>query len=145
MAFRKTLIKKCGVLLCLVLTLVLLSSCGQPQEQDPASVVKAFYEAASAEELEAFMALVADDAAIEWGRVGLVTGHEQIRRQAEALFRDWDFTFILTDLEVDGQRVTFNHKMVLDSTQAVVEECVDEVMVEGGKIKSALLISCEYP
>ena len=88
---------------------------------------------------------MADDAEIEWGRVGLVTGREEIRRQAEALFRDWDFTFILSDWEVDGQRVTFNHKMVLDSTQAVVEECIDEVMVEGEKIKSALLISCEYP
>jgi ketosteroid isomerase-like protein len=138
-------IKKCGVLLCLVLALIQLTSCGQPREQDPASVVQAFYEAASAEDLEGFMALVADDAEIEWGRAGPVSGHEEVRRQAEALFQDWDFTFILSDLEVDGQRVTFSHKMVLDSTQAVVEECVDEVLVEGGKIKSALLVSCEYP
>jgi ketosteroid isomerase-like protein len=145
MASRKMVIKKGGVLLCLVLASVLLMSCGQPQEQDPASVVQAFYEAASAEDLETFMALVADDAEIEWGRVGLVTGHEQIRREAEALFRDWDFTFILSELEVDGQRVTFNHKMVLNGTQDVIEECVNEVMVEGGKIKSALLVSCEYP
>ena len=145
MASRKTAIKRCVVLLCLVLALVLLTACGQPQEQDPASVVKAFYEAASAEELEDFMALVADDAEVEWGRVGIVTGREGIRRQAEALFRDWDFTFVLSDLEVDGQRVNFSHKMVLESTQAVVEECVDEVIVEGGRIKSALLISCEYP
>lgn len=145
MAFRKTVIKRCVVLLCLVLALVVLTACGQPQEQDPASVVQAFYDAASAEELEDFMALVADDAEIEWGRVGLVTGREEIRRQAEALFRDWDFTFVLSDWEVDGQRVTFNHKMVLDSTQAVAEQCVDEVMVAGGRIKSALLISCEYP
>jgi hypothetical protein len=88
---------------------------------------------------------VADDAEVEWGRVGLVTGREPIRRQAEALFRDWDFTFILSDLAMDGQRVTFNHKMVLDGTQDVIEECVNEVVVEGGKIKSALLVSCEYP
>jgi ketosteroid isomerase-like protein len=144
MASRKTVVQ-CSVLLCLVLAWVPLTSCGQPPEQDPASVVQAFYEAASAEDLEAFMALVAGDAEIEWGRAGLVTGHEEIRIQAEALFEDWDFTFVLSDLEVDGQRVTFSHKMVLDGTQAVVEECLDEVLVEGGKIRSALLVSCEYP
>jgi hypothetical protein len=125
--------------------LVLLTSCGKPQEQDPVAVVQAFYEAASAEDIDAFMALVADGAEIEWGREGLVTGRENIRRKAEGLFLDLDFTFILSDFQVDGKRVTFNHKMVLDSTQAVIEECADKVIVERGKIKSALLITCEYP
>jgi hypothetical protein len=46
---------------------------------------------------------------------------------------------------VDGNRVTFNHRMVLDETQAVMEECADEVLVEGGKIQSARLVRCEYP
>jgi ketosteroid isomerase-like protein len=108
-------------------------------------VVRAFYEAANAEDIDAFVALVTDDAEIDWGREGLVSGKEAIRRRAETLFRDFDFTFVLSDFEVDGNRVTFNHKMVLDDTQAVVEECADEVVVEGGKIRSALLITCEYP
>jgi ketosteroid isomerase-like protein len=134
-----------GLLLCPVIVVVLLTSCGTPPGQDPISVVQALYEAANAEDRCAFMALVANDAEIEWGPEGLVTGRENIRRQVEALFLDFDFTFVLSDFQVDGNRVTFNHKMVLDDTQAVMEECVDEVIVEEGKIKSSRLISCEYP
>ena len=138
-------VRQYALLLCWSAALVLLISCGQPQEQDPVAVVQAFYEAANAEDLDAFMALVADDAQIEWGRAGLVTGKENIRRQAEALFRDFDFTFVLSDFQVEGQRVTFRHKMVLDDTQAVVEECTDEVIMEAGKIKSDRMLACEYP
>jgi len=131
--------------LCGALVLVLLAACGKSQEQDPVSVVQAFYEAANAEDIDAFMALVADDAEIEWGREGLVTGKENIRRRAEALFVDFDFTFVLSDFQVDGKRVTFNHEMVLDDTQIIVEECADEIIVERGKIKSSRMTICEYP
>ena len=137
--------KKHSLLLCRVLLVVLLTACGESQEQDPVSVVQAFYEAANAEDIDAFMALVADDAEIEWGREGLITGTEEIRRHAEELFLTLDFTFVLSGFQVDGKRVTFSHEMVLDSTQAVVEECTDEVIVEGGKIKSSRMTSCEYP
>jgi len=108
-------------------------------------VVQALYDAANAEDIDTFMELVADDAEIEWGREGLVIGKENILRHAEALFLDFDFTFVLSDFQMDGNRVTFNHKMILDNTQAVVEQCVDEVVVEKGKIKSDRIISCVYP
>jgi len=136
---------KFSLLVCWVLVLVLLTACGGPQKQDPVSVIQAFYDAANAEDIDAFMALVADDAEIEWGREGLVAGKENIRNRAEVLFLDFDFTFVLSDFQVDGNRVTFNHKMILDNTQAVVEECADEVIVEKGKIKSDRIISCVYP
>lgn len=136
---------KFSLLVCWVLVLVLLTACGESQKQDPVSVVQAFYDAANAEDIDAFMELVADDAEIEWGREGLVTGKENIRNRAEVLFLDFDFTFMLSDFQVDGNRVTFNHKMILDNTQAVVEECADEVIVEKGKIKSDRMISCVYP
>jgi ketosteroid isomerase-like protein len=133
------------LLLCGVLVLVLLAACGETEEQDPAAVVRAFYEAANAEDIDAFLALVAEDAQIEWGRQGLVTGKAEIRRQAEALFRDLDFTFTLSDIQVEGKQVTFKHVMVMDGTGAVVEECIDEAIVEGGKIVSDRMVSCEYP
>jgi ketosteroid isomerase-like protein len=139
------LTKKFSLLLCWVLVSVLLTACGKPQEQDPVSVVQAFYDAANAEDIDAFMELVADDAEIEWGREGLVIGKENIRRHAEVLFLDFDFTFVLSDFQVDGNRVTFNHKMILDNTQTVMEQCADEVIVEGGKIKSERMASCVYP
>jgi ketosteroid isomerase-like protein len=141
----RTMFKKFSLLICWVLLLVLLTACGEPQKQDPVSVVQALYDAASAEDIDAFMELVADDAEIEWGREGLVIGKENIRRHAEALFLDFDFTFVLSDFQVDGNRVTFNHEMILDNTQAIVEQCADEVIVEGGKIKSDRIISCVYP
>jgi ketosteroid isomerase-like protein len=84
--------KKFSLLLCWVLVSVLLAACGKPQEQDPVSVVQAFYDTANAEDIDAFMELVADDAEIEWGREGLVIGKENILRHAEALFLDFDFT-----------------------------------------------------
>lgn len=137
--------KKHCLLLYWALVLALPAACSQPQEQDPVSVVQAFYEAASAEDVDAFVALVADDAEIEWGREGLVTGKESIRSHAEALFSNFDFTFVLSDFQVDGNRVTFNHQMILDDTQAILEECQDEVVVEQGRIKSSRMISCVYP
>jgi ketosteroid isomerase-like protein len=136
---------KFSLLICWVLVPVLLSACGKPQEQGPVSVIQAFYDAANAEDIDAFMELVADDAEIEWGREGLVIGKENIRRHAEALFLDFDFTFVLSDFQMDGNRVTFNHKMILDNTQAVIEQCADEVVVEKGKIKSDRIISCVHP
>jgi ketosteroid isomerase-like protein len=108
-------------------------------------VVQALYEAANAEDIDGFLALLAEDAEIEWGRQGLVKGKEEIRRQAEALFRDLDFTFTLSDIQVEGNRVTFKHVMVMDGTGIVVEECIDEAIVESGKITSDRLVSCEYP
>jgi ketosteroid isomerase-like protein len=136
---------KFSLLICWVLVLVLLTACGGPQKQDPVSVVQAFYDAANAEDIDAFMELVADDAEIEWGREDLVIGKENIRRHAEALFLDFDFTFVLSDFQVDGNRVTFNHEMILDNTQAIVERCASEAIVEGDKIKSDRIVSCMYP
>lgn len=65
--------------------------------------------------------------------------------QGNQLFLNFDFTFMLSDFQVDGKRVTFNHKMILDDTRAVIEECADEVIVEGGKIKSSRMTTCKYP
>ena len=136
---------KFPLLMCWVLVAVLLTACREPQGQDPVSVVQAFYDAANAEDIDAFMELIADDAEIEWGREGLVIGKENIRRHAEVLFLDFDFTFVLSDFQVDGNRVTFKHEMILDDTQAIVEQCADEAIVEGGKIKSDRIIRCVYP
>ena len=136
---------KFPLLMCWVLVSVLLTACREPQKQDPVSVVQAFYDAANAEDIDAFMELIADDAEIEWGREGLVVGKENIQRRAEALFLAFDFTFVLSDFQVDGNRVTFKHEMILDDTQAIVEQCADEAVVEGGKIKSDRIIRCVYP
>ena len=57
----------------LAVVLALLFSCGAPEQQDPVSVVQAFYDAASEEDIEAIMALLAGDAKIERGRDGIVT------------------------------------------------------------------------
>jgi ketosteroid isomerase-like protein len=139
------MLKKYSLLICWVLVLILVAACGEPQKQDPVSVVQALYDAANAEDIDAFMALVADDAEIEWGQEGPVIGKENIRRHAEVLFLDFDFTFVLSDFQVDGNRVTFNHEMILDNTQTIVEQCADEAIVERGKIKSDRIISCVYP
>ena len=132
-------------LLCEIAVLLSLTCCAQSPDPDPVSVVQAFYQAASDEDMDAFLGLLAEDAEIEWGREGIVTGVDNIQNRAQILFLDFDFTFILSDLEVDGNRVTFSHKMVIDNTQTVVEECVDVAVVEGGKIKSSMIVACEYP
>jgi hypothetical protein len=94
-------------LLWLVLVLVLLTTCGGSQAEDPVEVVQAFYDAANDEDVDAFIALVADDAEIEWGRGTLLTGKATIRRYAEAMFLGNDFTFEVSDFQVDGNRVNF--------------------------------------
>jgi ketosteroid isomerase-like protein len=136
--------RTCG-LLGLVLVLVLLTGCGGSQAKDPVEVVQAFYDAASAEDVDAFIELLADDAEIEWGRDTLLTGKATIQRYAEAMFLGNDFTFEVSDFQVDGNRVSFNHKMFDDASQTLIEQCADEVIVEGGKIKSNRIVSCVNP
>jgi len=86
-----------------------------------------------------------NDAEIEWGRVTLLTGKATIRRHAEAMFLGNDFTFEVSDFQVDGNRVSFNHKIFADAGQTLIEQCADQVIVEGGKIKSSRIVSCASP
>ena len=55
------------------------------QEADPASVVTAAYEAWNAGDVDAYLALVADDAVVDIPGFGTYTGLEEIRAWMEGL------------------------------------------------------------
>ena len=120
-------------LVTLALLAVLLVACGGSSEQgaDPASVVKAFHEAGNAGNVDAAMALLADDAVLVRGG-DVITGNEQIRAwlQSEA---DRGITFESSNFQVAGDKVTYTCKAFENGRQ--IGEGIGEAIVQAGKIK----------
>jgi len=105
------------------------------QETDPVAVVTAMYEALNTGDIDAFLALYAEDAIIEIVPFGAHTGHEEIRTWAEGLM-ELNAEMELEILQVDGNVVTAKSWYSDDDWRAmgIVLEAMEELTVEDGKI-----------
>ena len=105
------------------------------QETDTVAVVTAMYEALNAGDIDAFMALYAEDAIIDIVPFGTHSGHEEIRAWAEGLI-ELNAEMELEILQVDGDRVTVKSWYADDDWRAlgIVLEAVEELTVQDGKI-----------
>ena len=107
------------------------------QETDPAAVVTAYYEAALANDIDAFMALVAEDAVVDIPGFGTYTGHEEIRAWMEglmALSSHSEYEIV----QVEADTVTLKTSYTDDDFRAlgIVLEADEVIVVEDGKVKS---------
>jgi len=120
-------------LVTLALLAVLLVACGGSSQQgaDPASVVKAFHEAANAKNVDAAIALLADDAVII-REENVITGKEQIRAWLQSEV-DHNITYAASNFQVAGDKVTYTCKAFENGRQ--IGEGIGEAIVQAGKIK----------
>jgi ketosteroid isomerase-like protein len=107
------------------------------QETDPAAVVTAYYEAALAGDIDAYLALVADDAVVVIPGFGTYTGLEEIRAWMEglsALNAHSEYEI----LQVEGDTVTLRTTYTDDDFRAlgVVLEADEVIVVQDGKVTS---------
>lgn len=107
------------------------------QETDPAAVVTAYYEAALAHDIEAYLALMTDDAVVEIPGFGAYTGLEEIRAWMEglmALNSHSEYEIV----QVEGDTVTLRTTYTDDEFRAlgIVLEATETIVVQDGKVVS---------
>ena len=114
------------------------------QETDPVAVVTAMYEAFNAGDIDAFVALYADDAVIDIVPFGTHTGQEEIRVWAEGLMA-LNAEMKLEILQVDGNTVTVKSWYLDDDWRAlgIVLEAIEELTVQDGKITADIWTTTE--
>ncbi len=121
--------------LMLVLGLAVISliacACGAPPANtDPASVIQAFYEAINAEDVDAAMTFVADDAEFSTAH-GDGTGIAQVRDLIQFLV-DSNYQYELRDFMVEGETVTWTYDV--SSSTRHFEDIAAEAVIKAGKI-----------
>ena len=119
--------------------LVLLASSGRvaAQGSDPGSIVTAFDTALNAGNVEATLALFADNAVIKT-QTGTFTGTERIRGLLGQLVAQ-HFQFVSSNRQVNGNTETHTAKVSRDDWRKIGLAPLDataEVVVENGKITS---------
>ena len=107
------------------------------QETDPAAVVTAAYEAWNAGDVDAYLALVADDAVVDMPGFGTYADLEEIRAWMEGLIPlnpQMEFEI----LQVEGDTVTLMSRYTDDDFRAlgIVLEATEVTIVQDGKIAS---------
>jgi limonene-1,2-epoxide hydrolase len=114
------------------------------QEADPVAVVNAMYEALNAGDIDAFVALYAEDAVIDIVPFGAHAGHEEIRTWADGLMA-LNAEMKLELLQVEGNTVTLKSWYEDDDWRAlgIVLEAVEEVSVQDGKITADIWTTTE--
>ena len=119
----------------LLVFIVTVSACGTSQEStDPASVIQAHFEALGAGDVEEALALVADDAT--FNILGDVfTGKAQIREEAQKVVSNRSPSYELSNIQVDGDKVTYTNKVTIGSTVHIL---TSEAVVQDGKIVSVI-------
>ena len=128
----------------LLFVLLGISACGSAQSQtssDPAAVLEALESAWNAKDLDAAMSLFTEDA-VETNGQGTFTGRDQIRGVYER-FMDV-FSMECGNYEVDGSEVTYECALTSYDGRVKTGERYESV-VEGGKIKSNLLVGTFTP
>ncbi len=105
------------------------------QESDPAAVARSAYEALNAGDVEAALALYADDAVLSLGAFGSFSGKEELRGSFEnevAKHATWEFS----DFQVEGDTVTFTNRYTNDDLQAIgiTLEGTEVITIQDGKI-----------
>ncbi len=102
---------------------------------EPQAVILAWHEAFNNKDIEAFMALVADDAVLDRGPYGIIEGKERIR-ETVLLEMEQDIKATVTKFEVEGNIVTYQYR-VYEGGRAV-DRGTGVAIIENGKIKSDL-------
>lgn len=109
------------------------------QQTDPAAVFTTLADALNAGDVDAALALVADDAVLTFPDMGYVfTGKEEIRGWYEGLVAQ-NLHIEPSNLRVDGDKVTWSNQVWLDDYRALGIAPLGftgEGVVQDGKIKS---------
>ena len=110
------------------------------QETDPAAVVTAAYEAWNAGDVDAYVALVADDAVVDMPGFGTYAGLEEIRAWMEGLVPLNPYMGFEI-LQVEGDTVTVKSTYTDDDFRAlgIVLEATEVVVVSGVPLASVIL------
>lgn len=120
---------------------LLLAACGAPADSDPAAVFEALDEAWNAKDLDAAMALFAEDA-VETNGMGTFTGREAIRGVYSQVMNR--FSLDCDNYQVEGDTVTYECVLTMyDGSGKAGEKYVS--VVEDGKIKNNMLIGAFTP
>jgi ketosteroid isomerase-like protein len=112
--------------------LVSCASATSTAKTDPVSVVKAFYAAENANNLDAAMALIADDAVFTFPQFGEHRGKDEIR-EWEQFAMEKGGEFELSHIQSTGDTVTFTAQFLWMGLHI---EHDYEIVVWDGKIKS---------
>lgn len=133
-----------AVIAAIALAVLLLSPTGvSAQGTDPESVIKTLHGALNDKDVDAAIALVADDAVVTVippppDTPGVFTGKEQIRAWYEGLVAQ-NFEIELSNFQVDGDNVTWLSKASIDDWRALGVAPLDftsEGVVQDGLVKS---------
>ena len=105
------------------------------QEADPEALARALNEAMSAGDLEAVLALYADDAVLDLGAMGRISGKEELRGFFQDRFSH-HATWETSDYQVEGNAVTFKSRYSSDRMRSlgVTLEATEVIVIENGKI-----------
>jgi ketosteroid isomerase-like protein len=114
------------------------------QEDDPATVVTAAYEAWNAHDVDAYLAFVADDAVVDIPGFGTHSGLEEIRAWMEGLIPLNPYMGFEI-LQVEGDTVTVRSTYTDDDFRAlgIVLEADEVIVVQDGKVKSDTWIATD--
>jgi len=103
---------------------------------DPQALIIAWHEAFNNKDIDAFMAMVADDAVLERGPYGIVTGKERIR-ETVLIEMEQDIRAVVSHFEIEGNTITYRWKVY--ERGRVVDRGVGIAIIENGKIKSDIV------
>ena len=106
-----------------------------PTLEPLAQVIYTWTEAWNNKDIDAFMALVADDAVLDRGPYGVISGKEAIRtvvlmEMAEGLKSK------VSKFKVEGNQVTYYYEVYIGGSK--VDQGFGVAIIENGKIKSDL-------
>lgn len=141
---KEVKMKTCLVAIIMLAVILALPLALYAQETDPAAVVTAAYEAWNSGDVDAYLALVADDAVVDIPGFGTYTGLEEIRAWMEGLIPlNPQMGFEI--LQVEEDTVTLKSSYTDDDFRAlgVVLEADEVIVVEDGKVKSDTWIATE--
>jgi ketosteroid isomerase-like protein len=141
---KEVKMKTCLVAIIMLAVILALPLALYAQETDPAAVVTAAYEAWNSGDVDAYLALVADDAVVDIPGFGTYTGLEEIRAWREGLVPlNPQMGFEI--LQVEGDTVTLRSWYTDDDFRAlgVVLEADEVIVVKDGKVKSETWIATE--
>lgn len=111
------------------------ASAPTPTLEPQAQVLLAWHEAWSNKNIDAFMALVADDAVLDRGPYGVITGTEKIREVAISEMKE-GLKAQVGQFKVEGNKVTYYYEVFSGGKR--VGQGRGVAIVENGKIKSDL-------
>ena len=98
-------------------------------------MIIAWHEAWNNKDIDKFMALVADDAVLDRGQYGVITGKEKIRDIVIMEMKE-NLKTRVSKFKVEGNTVTYYYEVFIAGKK--VDQGFGVAIVENGKIKSDL-------